>query len=334
MNYNRMLFWSVYPVVHYFFTQRPVHPMYRIYIPVLLSFIFLSCEEEFFPDTTDNTQVIVVEGYIEAGERPASPYVILTRSQPFFTELGADALNNLFVHDALVEVSDGERVVQLTELCLADLSPEQRALAGALFGFNPDSIGFNFCAYVDLSQQMPGEIGGRYDLSIQVEGQELSATTTIPDHVPLDSFKFEEPPGEPNDTLVQMLCYVTDPGGQVNFYRYLTKVNSSPFISGFTSVIDDRLFDGQEFEFPLAKAEPRDAPIDPNTFGLYLRGDTVGVKWINLDEAHYNFWNTLEFNSSNQGPFSSYTRVSSNIVGGLGIWGGLSASYYEAIIPD
>lgn len=301
---------------------------------LFLAFSLSSCEEEFFPDTTDNEQLIVVEGYIEAGEQASPPYVILTRSQAFFSEIGQDALNNLFVHNALVAVSDGEKTVQLTELCLNDLSPEQQALAGELFGFNPDSIGFNFCAYIDLTQQMMGKEGQRYELSIQAEGEELTASTIIPNHVPLDSLSFDLPPGEPNDTLMQMLCYISDPANEVNYYRYLTRVNEGNFISGFASVIDDQLFDGQDFEFPLAKAEPRDAPIDPNTFGLYLRGDTVGVKWITLDEDHYNFWNTLEFNAANQGPFSSYTRISSNIEGGLGIWGGLSASYYEVIVPE
>ncbi|MBK8777276.1 MAG: hypothetical protein IPO25_07635 [Saprospiraceae bacterium] len=32
------------------------------------------------------------------------------------------------------------------------------------------------------------------------------------------------------------------------------------------------------------------------------------------------FWNTLEFNKGSQGPFSSYTTINSNIIGGLGIW--------------
>ena len=35
---------------------------------------------------------------------------------------------------------------------------------------------------------------------------------------------------------------------------------------------------------------------------------------------------------ANQGPFASYTRLQSNIVGGLGIWGGYSVSYYKRAV--
>ena len=46
----------------------------------------------------------------------------------------------------------------------------------------------------------------------------------------------------------------------------------------------------------------------------------------------YRNWNTLEFSNANQGPFASYTRLESNINGGLGIWGGLSVSYYTRVV--
>jgi len=302
-------------------------------IPAVLSFLaFLAaaCEEEFIPESVSAPPQIVVEGYIEAGQRPGPPYVILTRSVPFFSRFSTEDLENTFVHDALVRVSDGEKAVELTELCLDELSEEEKRLAGALFGFNPDSLGFNFCVYIDLSFSMRGEEGKTYSLEIEAEGQRLKAVTSIPYHVALDSLKFREPPGEPADTLAQLLCYLADPAGAANFYRYQVAINSNGYISPIASVFDDRLIDGQQVEFPLLRPEPRGAQdIDFETFGLYAVGDTVTLKWISLDEAHYNFWNTLEFNSANQGPFSSYTLIDSNIEGGLGIWGGLSASYYE-----
>ena len=61
-------------------------------------------------------------------------------------------------------------------------------------------------------------------------------------------------------------------------------------------------------------------------------GDSVLIKWTTIDEAHFDFWNTLEFSNANQGPFSSYTRLQSNINGGLGIWGGYSVSYYSRTV--
>ncbi|MDP4819730.1 MAG: DUF4249 domain-containing protein, partial [Saprospiraceae bacterium] len=63
-------------------------------------------------------------------------------------------------------------------------------------------------------------------------------------------------------------------------------------------------------------------------------GDTVVVKWANIDQVQYDFWSSLESAVSNQGPFSTYTRVNSNVNGGLGVWGGLSARYYTIVVAD
>jgi len=300
---------------------------------VFLLLWITACEEAFIPETPP-AQNIVVEGYIEGGQRPSAPFVILTRSVPFFAELNAEELDDIFVHDAEVIVDDGSRSVRLEEICLGDLSPAQRRLAAELFGFAADSIGFNFCAYTDITGEMRGEAGRQYDLSVRKGEQELRASTTIPSVSDLDSLKFEPPPGEANDTLMQLNCIIDDPGGVVNFYRYQTQINDEGFRTPLGSVIDDRLFDGQRFDFVLPKAEPRDADFDLETFGLYRRGDTVTLKWMGIDRAHFDFWNTLEFSVANQGPFSSYTRVNSNIEGGLGVWGGQSARYYTLPVPE
>ena len=304
----------------------------RAIIPILIlaSFLAVSCEEPFTPAGVDAPPQIVVEGYIEAGQRATPPYVILTRSVPFFSQFSAEDLENTFVHDAVVQVSDGERTVSLTEVCLNDLSEEQKQLAGELFGFEPDSLGFNFCVYIDLGFGIRGEEGRSYMLEVETDGQRLRATTTIPRHVGLERLQFRDPPGEPNDTLAQLIASFTDPAGETNFYRYQVQINNGGYISPIASVFDDRLTDGQRVEFPLFRPEQRGTQeIDLETLGLYKVGDTVTIKWISLDKAHFDFWNTLEFNAANQGPFSSYTLIDSNIEGGLGIWGGLSASYYE-----
>ena len=294
--------------------------------------LLTSCEEEFLPEVSTDPEEIVVEGYIEAGERSTPPYVILTRSVGFFSEIGRETLNNIYIHDADVTISNGDETVTLSEVCLDDLSEDQKNQVSGVFGLNPDSIGFNFCIYLDLSFSMEGEIGKTYFLEVNVDGKTITATTTIPPHVPINNLVFEQPPGEPSDTLRQLICEIDDPSNQANFYRYFTGVNGNGVTAGFQSVTDDAFFDGQSFEFPLAKAESRNADIDPLTFGLFHVSDTATIKWANIDADHYNFWSTLEFNAANQGPFSSYTRISSNIEGGLGIWGGYSVSFYTKVV--
>ncbi|RME95187.1 MAG: DUF4249 domain-containing protein [Bacteroidetes bacterium] len=294
----------------------------------LLGCLLLGCEEEFTPPVVNAEQQIVVEGYIEAGDRPTPAYVLLTRSFPFFSELGPEQLEAAFVHDARVTVSTADQSVVLTELCLDDIPPEFRDQVAEFLGNNPDSIGFNICVYVDLFGELPGQLGQTYELRVEVEGKVLTASTTIPDLVALDSLWFVPPPGQPNDTLAELRVILADPPGP-NFYRYFTAVDDGPFQRPFTSVTDDLLFDGQRFEFPISRASEPGEDFDPATFGLFRLDTRARLKWMNIDEAHFNFWNTLEFSRANQGPFSSYTRVDHNVDGGLGIWGGIAAKYYE-----
>jgi len=305
----------------------------RFAVPIALTTCLLlwlaSCEEEFTPPVVNAENQLVVEGYIEAGDRPTPPYVLLTRSFPFFSKLSAEQLDESFVHDAEITVSDGSQTVVLTELCLQEIPPEFRDQVGQFLGLNPDSIGFNFCAYLDLSFTMLGEEGKTYLLEVKTANETLRATTTIPYAVPLDSLFFQPPPGEPNDTLAQLVVDLQNPPGVPNYYRYFTQENDGPFLRPFGSITDDLLFDGQLFEFPLAKAAAPVEDFDFETFGLYRLGTRATIKWMTIDADQFNFWNTLEFSRSNQGPFSSYTRVDHNIEGGLGIWGGIAARYYE-----
>ena len=300
-----------------------------VFLTLSLVLTVLSCEQEFIPASVDLPQRIVVEGYIEAGAEPQPPFVILTRSSPFFSEFNVEDFNDNFVSGAQVRISNGQDTVQLEEVCIDELSPLEKQIARELFGLPIDSLGFNFCVYIDMSFSMVGEEGKAYTLMVEAEGQEIRAVTSIPESVAIDSLRFREPPGEPNDTLAQLLGYLQDPAGIPNFYRYQVGVNGGPVISPGASVSDDRLFDGEEIEFPLFSPVPRGSTeIDLETFGFYTVGDTITVKWMAIDKAHFDFWNTVEFNTVNQGPFSSYTLIESNVEGGLGIWGGISATYY------
>lgn len=294
---------------------------------------FYSCETEFTPDSSEYVEQIVVEGYIEAGDQPTPPYVILTKSQPFFSEISPGGFDGLFIHNAIITVSDGDQTVALTEICLNDLSEEQQELLAEFLGTSSDSLGLNFCVYTDLTFTMQGEIGKSYELNIDSDGNLLTATTTIPEIVPIDSLVFNPIPDPENDTLQELTAAISDPAGIANYYRYFSEVNQGGLLPGLTSVGDDKIFDGQAFEFPLPKAQPRTEEFDPLTYGYFLEGDTVTIKWCTIDQAHFDFWNTLEYNASNQGPFSSYTRITSNIEGGLGVWGGYAAKYYEEIVP-
>ncbi len=308
----------------------------KLYLLLSLGLWFVSCEEPYTPPTTEEDQQYVVEGYIEEGEGSMPTYVMVTKSLPYLSTIGPEQLANIFVKNANVTVNDGEKTVTLVQLCLNELPEELRRQALELLGLNPDSSSVNICLYVDILQQLNKKQGGKYDLNVDIDGYNLSATTTIPNYVPLYDPHFEEPPGEPSDTLAALWFKIKDPAGP-NYYRYLTTGDEGDgLLAPFQSTTDDSFFDGKEFDFPLNQAERRgggDGDNNFDDFGLFHRGDSLTVKWMCLDKVHYDFWRTRDFAANSGGPFSSYTRIKTNIKGGLGIWGGYSVGYHRLYCP-
>ena len=237
---------------------------------ILCMIIVTSCEEEYIPDSSGQPQKYVVEGYLEAGENPLPPYVVLTRTFDFYSEIDPNQFSDAFVHDADVRVNDGTIEVVFQEVCFLDLPPEVRQLIAGQFGFNADSLQVNFCVYIDLLNQLQPQIGKTYNLKILTEGHEITATTTIPRHVPIDSMYFTSPPGEPNDTLAQLRVAVSDPPGERNYYRYFGSTNGNVYKTVFSSVEEDIYFDGKSFEFQLYNPETTGADAEPDEFGLYF----------------------------------------------------------------
>ncbi len=293
---------------------------------------FVSCDEEFVPDFPLEEEEIVVEGYIEAGEVTTPPYVLLSHSVAFYDLFRVKDSLNFFIHDARITVDDGFKTVELSEVCTSDLSSLQKQLISQWLGFNI-GINKNFCFYTDTLLSMVGQVGRTYDLKIEVEGQVLKSSTSIPSHVPLDSIRFTLPIGDAGDKY-KLLAFFQDPANQLNFYRYQTNVNNTQFLSNLTSILTDELYNGKYLDIPIVKGEQPYETIDPTSYGLFFAGDSLIFKWSNIDGAHYDFWNTLEYNSTYRGPFSSYTNILSNIEGGLGIWGGVSNSYYRTRAPE
>jgi hypothetical protein len=296
-----------------------------------------ACEKEYSPDLPTTAEDIVVEGYIESvpqGRQAIPPYILLTKAIPFFREI--KSFSGLYVNGAEVWVSDGKDSARLQEFCWKDLDPATKKIAALNFGIDLDSVNtnFNFCAYIDFAQKIKPTVGKTYFLRIKTkEGATLTAQTTIPRLVKIDSAVFIKPPGtNKNDSMAQMRPTIQDPKG-VDFYRYFVAVNRSSYLVRRNSVVDDAFFDGQKTTFNLLNTQPRPKNDPPENFGLFRRGDTVSVKYCTIDKAHFDFWNTLEFNSNNGGPFASYTKVKHNIVGGLGIWGGYAVTYYDAVVP-
>jgi len=134
--------------------------------------------------------------------------------------------------------------------------------------------------------------------------------------------------------LVELDCRYSDPAAPGDYVRYFTRQNHDAFWPGVYSVFEDKLINGTTFNFSLDRGVNYNDDHSFRHYGLFYKGDTITVKWCHIDYPHYNFWRTLEYERGSTGnPFSSPVQIQSNIVGGLGIWGGYATSYKTVVAP-
>lgn len=274
-------------------------------------FILASCTKDITINLPPAQEKLVVEGHISTGQ---PPYVLLSKNSDFYSTFYLDSIGNFFVHDAVVIVSDGTITDTLTELFF-------------------DTAGVTVSAYIGFG--IIGQEEKTYTLTVQAEGKTLTSVTTIPKANPLDSVWWQPASSEnPDDTLIRLVCRYSDPTAPGNYVRYFTKVNSEPFYPGYYSTFSDDLVNGTTFNFTLDRGVNRSDSDLFNNYGLFQRGDTIGVGWYGIDRAQYDFWRTLESEINGQGnPFATPVFVQGNINGGLGIWGGYAPTYKSLIVP-
>lgn len=307
------------------------------YFLVSSSLVLFACEKEIDIEIPSTTAQLVVEGAIEQNQ---PPFVLLTRSSDYFAPTDISTLKNIFVHDAIVTVSNGTNTVQLNEICTEQLPDSLLDNISLLIGISVlDIKTFGFCLYTTLNTSIFGEVGKTYTLSVQAEGQNLSASTTIPTPLPMNYYYYKDQPGFSN--YGYLWFNQTDPPEFGNAYRIFTqrKGKDGRFLPADGSVWDDQLINGLTFDaFIFRGHEPNSTATEDNneTSEYYLQGDTVFIKFCTIDLPHFEFWETFEVAAFNNGnPFAAPTTIRTNIKGGgLGVWGGYGATYDTIVLKD
>lgn len=303
------------------------------YIWPICLLLLVACEKDIDIKPKEGKNLIVVEGYIETN---LPPFVILTRSQTFFSSTDINTIGSSFIRGAKVTVNDGSKTVVLREFSSDSIPVELLDTLSSLLGIPlasaTNSQGLAISVYTTI--EMFGQEGGTYKLEVETGDETVTATTTIPWANHLDSVWTI--PHPLTDTLVNLYVRYSDPAGQEDFIRYFTATNANiPYPPMFSSVLDDRgLFnvDGKTFDIPLEKGYNRYEDVDFSTYPYFSSQDTITLRWCKIDREHFRFWSTAEFNRNNGGnPFTSPTTITSNIKGGLGIWGGYSPTYYVVL---
>ena len=292
--------------------------MKYIFLLLILSPFFFSCEKSVSFDLNKSDVKLVVDASIENNQ---PPLVILTRSLNYFSKISPELLANSFVRNAEVYISNGLLTHKLKEYT----SPLSNGYT--LYYYSIDSS--------NLSTAFTGKLNTQYSLRIITEGKEYTSTTKIPLITRrIDSLFWKQAPGNNDHNKVALMIRATDKQGYGDYIRYFTKRNGEPFYPAINSVYDDQIIDGTSYEIEVERGVDRTKDI-PEDFNFFEKGDTVTLKLCQIDKSTYDFWRTMEYSYGSIGnPFSSPTKVLGNISNGaLGYFGGYAAQFRSIIIP-
>ena len=273
---------------------------------MIMAALLCSCDE--VPSHADVESMLVVEGWIETD---GFPVVIVTRSMPVNDDYrDPDELNDYLVRWARVAVTDGTDTVVLT-------------------GKYDDGY---FPPYIYTTTRMRGRSGGYYTVLVEYGDMRASATTTIPAGVPPCSFRVE--PSNDADTLFQVIARFEDFPQEKNYYQFFTRVGSDnkQYLASYLGSVDDAVL-GAFTELPIYRGHHFTAQ---EYTPYYRMGDTLSVKFAQVDEASYRFWDNYTKNLSLSGNMflSSDTHLFSNMNGGTGFWYGMAAVTDFIVIGD
>lgn len=330
------------------FSRKNIANSVRFAIILLISAtISVSCTKEIDGDLPSVETQLVVDANIETN---TPPIFILTKTSPVFGGFDLDDLGAFFEHNAVIWVKNKTTndSVQLMEFCLNDLPFDDSTKADLLKG-----LGFiaqdsseelpNVCIYTvpDIvtyyttgTCSFYGQEQHEYSMTIRTEKYYATGETSIPQSIPPETLVYTPNPKPEYDTLVTVKVRVNVPSDIGHFVRYWTKRNSEPFYPPLSqSVWDDKLFAGLNIDLPIERGQPSNASSRDDSYGYFWKGDTVTVKWANIDYKTYNFFITLE-NDGTGSPFSPQVKVQSNVTGAIGVFAGYATSYKTIIIPE
>jgi hypothetical protein len=303
----------------------------------IMTIACISCVKTIHIDLQQQEPKLVIDGTIESG---LPPYLFLSHSLNFFSTINKEELEKSYVHDALVTVSDGQTIDTLREYNYTDSS------GFTYYLYTTDTTGLNFDLLefdtTTLKKNFIGRFNTNYTLTVKTkEGHSYTAKTSIPYNAKTCDSIWWKPAKEKRKPWCTMYGRYIDPPALGNYTRYFTRRNGERFLPGLISVFDDGIVNGTTYTEQFLMGWDKNSldsanAADINKFGYALRGDTVTLKYCNIDKSTFTFWNTWEYGlQSYTNPFAAPVTVIGNVSNGaLGAFCGYATAYKTIIIPE
>lgn len=226
--------------------------IYKLFSISSLAIILSSCEEVIDLELSNSQPRLVVESLITDNNQPV--VVKLNKSADFYTQTEMPKVSG-----ALVIINDNGAIIDTLK----------ETIAGTY-----------------RSSKIKGIPGHKYQLTVIAENLTVTATTTMPQKVNLDSLDYEWAE-TPHAKGYMVNYWFNDPAGILNYYRIKLEKNGKPFkdIETGNEVIlqTDKIWDGKKVHIPVKQGG-----------GFFEKGDTVTVNFANLNPSTYDYYSTLK----------------------------------------
>ena len=268
--------------------------------------LLLSCTA-IQPESPD--PVLVIDGWIDDG---GFPIVMVTTSAPVTQEgLSEDDINDCVQRFARVEVSDGSRSVVLTGM------PDENY----------------YPPYIYTTGHMRGEAGKTSTLTVSCKGMEARAAVSIPEKTALECV--EAVRSEKCDTLYSVRASLKDDCSQRRYYQIFVMREGldSCYRPSVLGSLDNADFAPGETTLNVYP-EPT---YSVDGFSLYFpKGRKLHLKFCSVPESVHSYWKSFQdaMTFTRLPLFPIRNNIASNIEGGLGLWAGYGASFYEITPGD
>ena len=246
-----------------------------IYILILVAVIFVSCEDVVDVKLSeDEVEFYAVEAKITS---ESNPIVYLYKTRKVNDDSGFAGISG-----AEVVVSEKEQPQNAVELVE---NPENKGWYQV-----PEGIDFK------------GEPGKEYQITINVDGIELTARDLLAPVEPIDSIQVR-PSLRGENRFLGIFTYGNEPPGLGNFYKWDVYINDTLLSqSDFLIFASDELVDGN-YIYSFEIFTDFHQPSKPEDRRLKL-GDTVLVKQTSISAFAYDFYFQL-FNQAQTGSLFS-----------------------------
>ena len=188
--------------------------------------------------------------------------------------------------------------------------------------------------YIYTTGQILGEAGKTYTLTVETADYHATATTTIPQPVPLTGL--EALPYDKSDTTWLINAKFRDPAGERNYYKFFTRIRQvdSTYIPARLSLVNDAMLDsGGESQVTLMPGaalflDRRDRPC-------FFSGETVSVRFCTMDAQMAEIWQSFDSEAAHTAApiLSATTNIPGNVDGALGYFAGYGSSKYKITLP-